>query len=146
MSREIRDDLRDHKDFWHSGALENALQEAAEAAIVHALLKGERLPNPEDIAVTYPAYLLGLCDSVGELRRFTLSALKDGKYDEAEAHLESMESISLVISQFHYPKAIVPVRAKQDQVRGIIERTRGDVALAISNHRAAERMESAGRR
>jgi translin len=146
ISRQIREDLKDHKDIWHSGALENALQEAAEAAIVHAMVKGERLPHPDDLAVTYPAYLLGLCDAVGELRRFALTDLKEGNYDKAEGWLESMEKIYLAINQLHYPKAIVAVKSKQDQARGIIERTRGDVALAISGHRAAERIESASRR
>ena len=146
IAHEIRDSLADHKDMWHSGALEGALQEAAEAAIVHSMLKGEPLPHPDDLAVTHPAYLLGLCDAVGELRRFVLTALKEGRYDEAEEHLASMERIFLMVSQFHYPKAIVSVKSKQDQVRGIIERTRGDVALAISGHRAAERIESAGRK
>jgi len=145
MTKALKEDLRDHKDMWHSGALENALQEAAEAAIVHALLKKERLPHPDDLAVTVPAYLLGLCDSVGELRRFTLTALKDGRYEEAEAHLESMDRIYEVVSQYHYPKAIVPVKVKQDQIRGIIERTRGDVAMAIAGHRAAQRIETAGK-
>jgi predicted translin family RNA/ssDNA-binding protein len=46
MAKELKKDLQDHKDIWHSGALENALQEAAEAAIVHSMLKGERLPHP----------------------------------------------------------------------------------------------------
>ena len=145
MTKELRHDLEDHKDIWHSGALENALQEAAEAAIVHAMLKGERLPHPDDLSVTVPAYLLGLCDSVGELRRFTLTALKDGDFDKAEAHLTSMDRVYEVVSQYHYPKAIVPVKVKQDQIRGIIERTRGDVAMAVAGHRAAERMETAGR-
>jgi translin len=145
MTKELRHDLTDHKDIWHSGALENALQEAAEAAIVHAMLKGERLPHPDDLSVTVPAYLLGLCDSIGELRRFTLTALKDADYGKAEAHLASMDRVYEVVSQYHYPKAIVPVKSKQDQVRGIIERTRGDLAMAIAGHRAAERMETAGK-
>ena len=145
MTRELRDDLRDHKDMWHSGALENALQEAAEAAIVHAMLKGKPLPHPDDISVTIPAYLLGLCDSVGELRRFTLTALKDGRNKDAEGHLGSMDRIFEVVSQYHYPKAIVPVKVKQDQIRGIIERTRGDVAMAVAGNRAAERIETAGK-
>ena len=97
------------------------------------------------VEVTIPAYLLGLCDSVGELRRFTLTALKDGRYRDAEAHLSSMDRIYEVVSQYHYPKAIVPVKVKQDQIRGIIERTRGDVAMAVAGHRAAERMETAGK-
>jgi translin len=145
MTRELRNDLRDHKDMWHSGALENALQEAAEAAIVHALLKGERLPHPDDLSVTIPAYLLGLCDSVGELRRFTLTALKDGRLEDAEGYLASMDRIYEVVSQYHYPKAIVPVKVKQDQIRGIIERTRSDVAMAVAGDRAAKRIETAGK-
>ena len=145
MAKELRKDLQDHKDIWHSGALENALQEAAEAAIVHSMLKGERLPHPDDLSVTIPAYLLGLCDSVGELRRFTLTALKDGRNEDAERNLVSMDRIYETVSQYHYPKAIVPVKVKQDQIRGIIERTRGDVAMAIAGHRAAERIETAGK-
>jgi len=145
MAKELKKDLQDHKDIWHSGALENALQEAAEAAIVHSMLKGERLPHPDDLSVTVPAYLLGLCDSVGELRRFTLTALKDGHNEDAERNLASMDRIYETVSQYHYPKAIVPVKVKQDQIRGIIERTRGDVAMAIAGHRAAERIETAGK-
>jgi translin len=145
MSKDLRNDLKDHKDMWHSGALQNALQEAAEAAIVHAMLKGERLPHPDDLSVTIPSYLLGLCDSVGELRRFTLTALKEGKYDEAEKNLASMDRVYEVVSQYHYPKAIVPVKVKQDQIRGIIERTRGDVAMAIAGHLTAQRIETAGK-
>ncbi len=145
MAKELKKDLQDHKDIWHSGALENALQEAAEAAIVHSMLKGERLPHPDDLSVTVPAYLLGLCDSVGELRRFTLTALKEGRNEDAERNLVSMDRIYETVSQYHYPKAIVPVKVKQDQIRGIIERTRGDVAMAIAGHRAAERIETAGK-
>lgn len=145
MTKGLKKDLQDHKDIWHSGALENALQEAAEAAIVHSMLKGERLPHPDDLSVTVPAYLLGLCDSVGELRRFTLTALKDGRNEDAERNLVSMDRIYETVSQYHYPKAIVPVKVKQDQIRGIIERTRGDVAMAIAGHRAAKRIETAGK-
>jgi translin len=145
MAKELKKDLQDHKDIWHSGALENALQEAAEAAIVHSMLQGERLPHPDDLSVTVPAYLLGLCDSVGELRRFTLTALKDGRNEDAERNLVSMDRINEMVSQYHYPKAIVPVKVKQDQIRGIIERTRGDVAMAIAGQRAAERIETAGK-
>jgi hypothetical protein len=53
-----------------------------------------------------------------------------------------MEQVYLVIMQFHYPQAIVPVKVKQDQVRGIIERTRSDVALAASAHRTVARFEA----
>jgi predicted translin family RNA/ssDNA-binding protein len=56
-----------------------------------------------------------------------------------------MDRIYDVVSQYHYPKAIVPVKVKQDQIRGIIERTRGDVAMAVVGHRAADRIETAGK-
>jgi len=57
-----------------------------------------------------------------------------------------MERIFLVVSQMHYPSAIVSVRSKQDQLRGVLERTRSDIALAVASHRTAERIETASRR
>src|SRR5512133_1593515 len=64
--------LQDHMEIWHSGIVQDALQELAEAAVVMSILKGEDLPDPEDINVPAPAYLLGLADAIGELRRFSL--------------------------------------------------------------------------
>lgn len=128
--RALRTLLRAHPELWHSGAVEGALQEAAEAAIVHRILEGGPLPSPRTLGVTNAAYVLGLGDTVGELRRFALDRMRAGDIDGAVQHLAMMEEIYHVLLRFDYPDAIVAVRHKQDVARSLVERTRGELAVA----------------
>jgi len=96
--------------------------------------------------VTGPAYLLGMADAIGELRRFALEELRNARIDEAVAHLEMMEEMFLVIMRFDYPDALVPIRRKQDVARSLLERTRGDVAVAVSSRRLESRLEELNRK
>lgn len=128
--RALRAMLRDHPEFWRAGAVEGALQEAAEAAIVHRIVHGRPLPTPRALGVTGPAYLLGLADAVGELRRFALDGLRKGRLEEAEGYLHAMEEVYHTLLRFDYPDAIVPLRHKQDVARSLLERTRGELAVA----------------
>src|SRR5437762_7323872 len=89
----LRSLLKDHPDLYHTGIVENAMQEACEAFLVHSILEGEQLPGPRDIGVTDTAYLLGLGDVVGELRRFSLEHLRRGDIKLASSFLEKMERI-----------------------------------------------------
>jgi len=129
-TRRLASLLADHPDLWHGGSVEGALQEVAEAAIVHSLLGGGPLPDPRDIGVTSPAYLLGLADAVGELRRFALDRLRAGDVEAAAENLQKMEEIFDALLRFDHPNAIVPLRHKQDVARGLLERTRGELAVA----------------
>lgn len=129
-TRRLRSLLAEHPDLWYSGAVEGALQEVAEAAIVHSLLREEPLPDPEGLGVTGPAYLLGLADAIGELRRFVLDRIRAGEIDDAARSLAKMEDMFDTLLRFDHPNAIVPLRHKQDVARGLLERTRGELAVA----------------
>ena len=129
-TRRLRSTLGDHPDLWHGGAVEQALQEVSEAAIVHSLLTAKALPDPQSLGVTSPAYLLGLGDAVGELRRFALDRMRAGDVAAAGRFLEMMEDIFDALLRFDHPNAIVPLRHKQDVARGLLERTRGELAVA----------------
>jgi len=126
----LRSVLEDHPDLLHSGFVENALQELCEAAIVHAIAHGKPLPGPKECAATDAAYLLGLGDVVGEIRRFALEELRRGTVAKAAEHLKTMEEIFDVLIRFDYPTALVALRHKQDVARSLIEKTRGEVAVA----------------
>jgi len=63
-----------HADVFHTGFVENAAQEYVEIQCLYNIMKGEDLPDPDAIQTTYSAYLLGLCDVVGELRRGALDS------------------------------------------------------------------------
>lgn len=122
--------LEDHPDLYHAGFVENALQELAEASIVHAIAKGGPLPTPREAGATDAAYLLGLGDVVGELRRFALEALRRGDVAGAADHLKTMEDIFDALVRFDYPSALVALKRKQDVARSLIEKTRGEIAVA----------------
>ena len=138
--------LRNHPEFWAGGTVEGALQEASEAAIVHAILKNRALPGPDEVGVTAAAYVLGLGDSIGELRRLALDRLRVGKLDEATRLVDAMEELYHALLRFDYPDAIVAVRHKQDVARSLLERTRGELAIAARSAELERKLARLSRR
>lgn len=138
----LRSLLEDHLDLYHAGFVENAMQEACESFLVHSILEGELLPVPKELGVTDTAYLLGLGDVVGELRRFALEHLRRGDTRIAWLYLEKMERILDALMRFDYPTSLVALKRKQDIARGLIEKTRGEVAVAVRSQELAEKLDA----
>ncbi len=134
--------LDDHPDLYHAGFVENAMQEACEAVLVHSILEGASLPAPKECGVTDTAYLLGLGDVVGELRRFALTRLREGDVDGASRFLERMEAILDALMRFDYPTALVALKRKQDVARSLIEKTRGEVAVAAQGQELSRKLDA----
>jgi translin len=126
---------KDHPDLYHAGFVENAAQELVEASCLYNVMRGNDLPDPDEIQTTYSSYLLGLCDLVGELRRTALDSIREGKAKKADNYLDMMEDIYDVIIRFDYPSGLIPIKKKQDMVRGLIEKTRGELAVASCERR-----------
>ena len=114
-----------------SGALFNASQEYAEAAILLGLEKNGAYPKPEEIGVSSDAYVLGLADVIGELRRKAVEAMKNGKLKKAEKCLKNMESIYRELMFLNeYAFSVLPgLRRKCDVARHLIELTSSDLML-----------------
>jgi len=127
--------IGNHDDLYHAGFVENASQEVVEAKCLLNIMQGKDLPDPDEIKTTYSAYLLGLCDVVGELRRSALDFIRKGDDLKANEYLDMMEKIYDAIIRFDYPSALVPIRKKQDMIRGLIEKTRGELAIASCERR-----------
>ncbi len=125
---------RDFPDLRHSGIVESAMQEYVEVKSLYAYTRGEPLPSHRDLGVTPEAYILGVGDLIGEIRRLALDHIRKGSVDDAADHLEHMEKFYDFLMNFNYPDSLVGVRRKQDIARGILEKTRGDVTNAIRSH------------
>ena len=124
--------LAAHPDIYHAGFVHDAQKEYAEGCTSLALIAGRPLPKPSDIGVEYAAYLNGLGETVGELRRHLLDRLRSGDVTYCEVCLANMDDIYSLIVTFDYPEAITSgLRRTADAVRGILERTRGDLTLAV---------------
>jgi len=133
--------LTEHPDVANAGYVENALQEYTEVGIVMAVLERGDVPSPEDLGVGSVPYLLGLGDTIGELRRFCLDDLRTGRADRAAERLDQMEELTGAIMRFDYPDAIVAIRKKQDVARSLLEKTRGEMTVAMSNRQLSDRLD-----
>jgi translin len=121
--------------------MQESLQEYSEAAIAYALLSKEDPPGFTELGIPPEYYALGLGDVVGELRKHILDAIRTEHYDAADYFLELMDEISHEIISLDYPSAIIPIRRKQDTARVLLERTRGDVTIALNQAKLAKRID-----
>ncbi len=129
---ELTSDLAPYPDLLHAGYTRDALKEVAEAHIVYALVHHDPLPEPEDLGIPFAAYLGGLAEAVGEMRRFILDLVRQDLLDEAEALFLYMDEIYSVLVTIDFPDAITGgLRRQTDMVRGVTERTRGDLTVAV---------------
>ena len=132
LLRELNQDLAKHGRLLHSGFVHDAQKEFAEGYIALALITGEGLPRPEALGVSNAAYLDGLGESVGELRRYILDSLRRGDFSRCEELLTIMDEIYRILITMDFPELLAHgLRRTTDAIRGIIERTRGDLTVAL---------------
>jgi translin len=130
--RWVRRALATHPELHGAGYVHDCQKEYTEAAVFLALISGRELPEPESLGVDYPAYLNGLGEAVGELRRRVLDFMRHRPLAEAEALLETMDEIYHLLASLDYPDALTGgLRRTTDAVRGIIEKTRGELTVAL---------------
>lgn len=137
-AQDLKDVVADYPDLYHTGYTQDALKEVVEAFATYAMVRGEALPTPESLGVEHAAYINGLAEAATELRRFILDILrrKDGDSDEAERLLEWMDAIYDQLVTFDFPDAITSgLRRQTDVVRGVLERTRGDLTTTFQQQR-----------
>ncbi|HUT67796.1 MAG TPA: HRDC domain-containing protein [Dehalococcoidales bacterium] len=115
-----------------TGAIRDAQKELSEANITLALVTGKPLPQPKGLGVEAAAYLNGLGEAVGEIRRYLLDAMRQGDLSRGEELLTVMDDIYSFLVTIDFPDAITGgLRRTTDMVRGVLERTRSDLTLAM---------------
>ena len=140
----LKRDLAIYPDLFFAGYTQDAIKEFAEASITTALILNQPLPLPEDLGLEYATYLNGLAETPGELRRRCLDILRHGYSDEAERLLAHMDDIYGLLVTLDFPDAITSgLRRHTDLVRGIVERTRGDMTLALREQRLQQAIDEA---
>ena len=85
-----------------------------------------------DLHVPAAAYLNGLAEAANELRRFVLDLVRRGRCAEAEPYLSMMDDIYSHLVTMDFPDALTGgLRRSTDVLRGVLERTRGDLTVAV---------------
>ncbi len=131
-ANEMVRDLERHPDLYYAGYTQDALKELTEAFLVLAFVSGEPLPAPQEIGVPGATFLRGLAEAVTEMRRFILDLVRRGDVSEAEPYLTIMDDVYSFLIAIDFPDAITGgLRRHTDVVRGVLERTRGDLTVAV---------------
>lgn len=135
-----------HPDTRYAGYLQDAQKEYAEARVTAAVVAGAEVPDPDEIGVEIAPYLNGMAEAIGEARRNVLDLLRAADVDRAEATLVAMEDLYHVLATMDYPDAITGnLRRSTDVARSLIERTRGDVTVAIVGRDLRDALDRHGR-
>ena len=131
----LQQSLEPFPDFYHAGYTQDGLKEYAEAHLVSAFIADDDLPSPQELGVEDAAYLAGLGEAAGELRRRVLDLIRQDQYQEAERLLSCMDEIYELLVTVDYPDAITRgLRRITDMVRGVTERTRGDLTTSLQQY------------
>lgn len=140
-AEELAEGVRAHPDLLHAGYTQDALKEYVEAFVTMAMVRNEDLPEPEDLGVEYSTYLNGLAEATTEMRRRVLDIIRhdDKSRQEAERLLDVMDMAYNTLVTFDFPDAITGgLRRRVDTVRGVLERTRGDLTNSLRRQQLAD--------
>lgn len=117
---------------YYAGYTQDALKEYVEASLLYAFLRPQAIPTPADLGVEGSTWLNGLSEAATELRRRILDIIRPGHSQAAEALLDLMDEIySLLMSLDFHDSITDGLRRRVDTVRGVLERTRGDVTNSL---------------
>lgn len=143
LVRQMQSDLAEFPELYYAGYTQDAIKEFIEASITCALIENQPLPSPEELKVEYATYLNGLAEAAGELRRRCLDILRQGYSDEAKRLLTCMDDIYATLVTMDYPDAVTNgLRRQTDVVRGIVERTRGDLTISLREQHLEQSMQA----
>lgn len=142
LINEVDQTANEHSELKNAGFLRDAQREFAEGSITLALTTGKQPPSPMELGINPAAYLNGLGEAVGELRRYLLDSIRRGDLSDGEALLSFMDDIYSILVTMDFPDAITGgLRHTTDMVRGILEKTRSDLTLAIRQKELESKIE-----
>ena len=119
-------------DIYYSGFLADARKEYAEANITLALISGNPIPQAEALGVEMSPYLNGMGEVIGELRRYVLDSLRRNETGRCEELMQVMDDIYSLLVTVDFPEGVTGgLRRTTDAMRGVLERTRGDLTITL---------------
>ena len=100
-------------------------QELVECSLLMSIVKNEALPGLDEIGVSSQAYLFGILDCIGEIKRMVYDMVRLNRYDQAEYLFTVMQEIYSEIYPFSiYDNIVSGIRKKLDVCKILIENTR----------------------
>jgi len=135
LLNEAKQAVTAYSELSNANFIRDAQKEFAEGSITLALVTGKQPPDPDELGIDPAAYLNGLGEAVGELRRYLLDSMRKGDLSQGEELLSAMDDVYSILITMDFPDAITSgLRRTTDMVRGVLERTRSDLTLVMSQN------------
>jgi len=146
LLNEAEGTVADYDELNYTGFFRDAQKEYAEGSTLLSVVNGKPIPSPEELGIDNAAYLNGLGEAAGELRRYLLDSMRQGDVSRGEELLLVMDDIYSVLITIDFPDAITGgLRRTTDMVRGVLERTRSDLTLIVRQKDLENRLEQINR-
>ena len=121
--------------------MNDARKEFTEANVTLAVISGADIPSISDLKVDAAAYINGMAEVIGELRRYILDALRRNAVDGCQEFMDIMDEMYSVLVTIDFPEGVTSgLRHNTDAMRGVLERTRGDLTMALRQHSLEARL------
>ena len=141
---ELVEELEPFPAIYWQGYVQDAMKEFGEACIVLEMVSGEPIPSPSTLGIEDAPWLNALAEAASELRRELLDALRRGDGDRAEHLLASMDTAYDLLVTVDFPDGITGgLRRTTDQFRAVLERTRNDLTLTMTQDRLERALRAA---
>lgn len=136
------DHIRDSSpQIFNAGFMNDARKEFTEANVTLAVISGGDIPTIKDLKVDAAAYINGMAEVIGELRRYILDALRRNAVDGCQEFMDIMDEMFSVLMTIDFPEGVTSgLRHNTDAMRGVLERTRGDLTMALRQHSLEARL------
>ena len=129
---EVEETVADYSGLSNTGFFRDAQKEYAEGSLLLSVVNGKSMSSAEELGVDNAAYLNGLGEAVGELRRYLLDSMRRDDVSRGEELLRVMDDVYSVLVTIDFPDAITGgLRRTTDMVRGVLEKTRSDLTLIM---------------
>ncbi len=141
--REAAPILAEWPEIYYAGFLVDARKEYSEATITLSLISRAGIPQRSEVGVEMAPYLNGMGEVIGELRRFILDSLRRNETQRCEELMQTMDDIYSILVTVDFPEGVTGgLRRTTDAMRGVLERTRGDLTMALRQRDLEHRLNS----
>ena len=87
--------------------------------------------------------LKGMAEAASELRRTSLDSIRENNLAKSEDYLLIMNEVVDLLESIDYPEGVTQgLRRTTDQLRSVVERTRGDITIALQRNQLEEKIET----
>lgn len=132
---------RNNPEIYFAGFLADARKEFSEANVTLAVISGGTIPLPEELGVDPAAYLNGMAEVIGELRRYILDELRRDSMARCQELMDVMDEIYSILVTVDFPEGVTGgLRHITDNMRAVLERTRGDLTMATRQRSLEQRL------